>query len=118
MAYLMINGIDFSKYVNELEVKNDAVFTSQKNAAGDTVVDYINRKRAIKVGIIPLDAAAMLKLQNVINELVVSLTFLNPVTNALEENIQCILPSNNVSYYTIQAGKTLFNRFSLEFTEL
>jgi hypothetical protein len=118
MAYLKINGTDFSNYVNELEIENSAVYTAQKNAAGDTVVDYINRKRAIKVGIIPLDAAAMLALQSVMNELVVSLSFLNPITNSLEENVQCILPSNNVSYYTIQANKTLFNKFSLEFIEL
>ena len=118
MAYLKINGIDFSNYVNELEIENKSVYTAQTNAAGDTVVDYINRKRTIEVGIIPLDSAAMVALQTALNELVVSLSFLNPVTNTLEENIQCIIPSKNVSYYTIQAGKTLFNKFSLKFTEL
>lgn len=118
MAYLKINDIDFSMYVNELEVGTKANYNAQTNAAGNTVVDYINKKRTIKVGIIPLDSGAMVDLQTVIDGFVVSLSFLNPLTNSLEENIQCILPSNNVSYYTIQAGKTLFNEFELEFIEL
>ena len=118
MAFFKINNIDFSKYVNELEVCKEHNYNAQKNAAGDTVVDHINAKRSIKVGIIPLDSAAMKALQSAIDGFSVSLSFLNPNTNSLENNVACIIPSNDVSYYTIQANRVKFKAFTLEFTEL
>ena len=54
MAYFKINDIDFSDYVNELKINKSANYNVQTNAAGDSVVDYINKKRTIEVGIIPL----------------------------------------------------------------
>ena len=118
MAYFKINGVDFSMCVNKLDIKKTANYTSQTNAAGNTVVDYINSKRTIEVGIIPLTPTDMMALQSAINNLDVEVSFLNPTTNAIEENVKCIIPENAVSYYTIQAGKVLFNAFSLSFTEL
>ena len=118
MAYFKINEIDFSKYVNELKVSRNANYTAQTNAAGNSVVDYINAKREIEVGIIPVDAKVMIALQQAINAFNVSISFLNPETNILEENVNCIIPSSNVEYYTIQANKTLFDAFSLTFEEL
>lgn len=117
MAYLKINNIDFSMYVNELAVSDTASYNAQTNAAGNTVVDFINRKRVIRVGIIPLTAQAMADLQAAINAFNVSITFLNPNTKALD-TINCIIPASNVEYYTIQADKVLFDAFSLEFIEL
>lgn len=63
MTYFKINDIDYSMYVNELKVSKEANYNAQTNAHGDTVVDFINSKREIEVGIIPLDAEAMLSLQ-------------------------------------------------------
>lgn len=117
MAYLKINNIDFSNYVNELAVTSTASYNAQTNAAGNTVVDFINQKKVVKVGIIPLTAQAMADLQAVINAFNVTITYLNPITKALD-SINCIIPSNNVEYYTIQADKVLFDAFSLEFIEL
>ena len=62
MTYFRIGDKDFSMYVNELKVKRNHNFIAQTNAAGDSVVDYINSKREIEVGIIPLDAKSMLDL--------------------------------------------------------
>ena len=118
MAYFKINNVDFSSSVNKLEIKDTAKYTAQTNAAGDTVVDYINHKRQITVGIIPLSANEMIALQNAIANLSVSVSFQNPKTNALEENVSCIIPDNAVSYFTIQTGKVTFNAFTLTFTEL
>lgn len=118
MAYFKINNTDFSMCVNKLDVKKSANYTAQMNAAGDTVVDYINSKRTFEVGIIPLTPTDMMALQNAISNMSVTISFLNPGTNAIEENVNCIIPENAVSYYTIQAGKVLFNAFSLTFTEL
>jgi hypothetical protein len=105
-------------YVNELKIDKQFKYNSQGNAAGDTVVDLINSKRNIDVGIIPLDEEAMATLLNDIDSFNVSISFLNPRTKQLEENVSCIIPSTNVEYYTIQQGNILYKAFSLKFNEL
>lgn len=118
MAYFKIGNNDYSKYVNKLVVNKTAHYNAQTNAAGNTVVDYINAKRTIEVGIVPLDAASASLLLADIDRFNVSLSFLNPITNTLEENVNCIIPETGVDYYTIQADKVMLNAFTLEFTEL
>lgn len=118
MAYFKIGDVDFSPYVSGLKVSKSAQYNSQTNASGNTIVDYINSKRTIEVSIIPLDEVNMLKLQLAISAFNVSLSFLNPTTNSLEENVNCIIPSDSVEYYTIQAKKTMFKEAKLKFTEL
>ena len=118
MGYFKINGADFSACVKELNITRAANYNAQTNAAGNTVVDLINHKRTIKVGIIPLDGVAMAQLQSAIDGFEVSISFLNPNTNTLEENVACIIPESGVEYYTIQAGRVLLNEFELEFIEL
>jgi hypothetical protein len=117
MTYFKIDDVDFSNCVNSLKVTNDKKYVSQTNAAGNTVVDFINTKRSIDVGIIPLNNEQMIRLMNKINKFNVSISFLNPNTGALE-TINCIIPSSGVEYYTIQAGKTLYKTFKLKITEL
>lgn len=104
-------------YVNELKVSRVANYNAQTNAAGNTVVDYINHKRTIQVGIIPVDSAAMINLQADLANLNVSISFRNPQSGVLE-TVNCIIPENNIEYYSIQADKVLYNAFSLEFIEL
>lgn len=118
MNYFKINDVDFSVYVNALKVNKTVNYNSQTNAAGNTVVDYINAKRIIEVGIIPLDSAAMAQLLNAIEGFNVSISFRNPRTEALEENVACIIPDSNIDYYTIQSNKVLYNAFTLQFIEL
>lgn len=118
MAYFKIGDKDYSMYVNELNISTDTNYNSQINAAGNTVVDYINKKRVISVGIIPLDDTAMAELQEDIDAFNVSISFRNPKTKALEENVNCIIPSNEIEYYTIQVNKVMYNAFTLDFEEL
>ena len=118
MSYFKINDVDFSAYVNQLKVNSKSNYNAQTNASGNTVVDYINTKREITVGIIPITDAAMRQLQNAISAFNVSISFLNPRTGALEENVSCIITSDNVEYYTIQANKVMFKAFTLKFVEL
>jgi hypothetical protein len=117
MAYIKINDVDYSAYCNKLAVSKSANYTSQTNAAGNTVVDYINSKRTVDVGIIPVNQYTMTELQNAIEGFNVQLTFKNPQTRLLE-TINCIIPTNNVEYYTIQDGNVLFNGFDMQFIEL
>ena len=116
--YFKIGETDYSMYVNELKVDKEANYSAQTNAAGNTVVDYINHKRTITVGIIPLDNAVMMRLLTALDAFSVSISFRNPQTGALEENVACIIPRSNIEYYTIQAEKVLYNAFQLEFIEL
>ena len=117
MAYFKIGKTDFSSIVNELNINNTSNYNSQTNAAGDTVVDYINTKRIIEVGIIPLDDTAMAELQTAINDFDVMISFRNPRTNQLE-TIFCIIPESGIEYYTIQANKVMYKAFKLKFIEL
>lgn len=118
MSYFKIGNKDYSMYVNELKIGTDTAYNAQTNAAGNTVVDYINKKRTISVGIIPLNDTVMADLQEDIDTFNVSISYLNPKTKLLEENVNCIIPSNEVEYYTIQVDKVMFNAINLTFEEL
>lgn len=118
MAYLKLGNVDFSSYCSKLSVSKTANYTAQTNAAGNTVVDFINHKRTIEVGIIPIDSDVMKLLQNTISNFNISISFRNPQTGQLESNVNVILPESNVEYYTIQANKVLYNALTLKFIEL
>lgn len=118
MSYFKIGNIDFSKYVSGLKVNKQNNYNAQTNAAGNTVVDYINSKREIEVNIIPLVDTDMLELQAAIDAFNVSISFYDPKTNGLEEGINCIIPDNNIEFYTIQINKVMYKAFTLKFIEL
>ena len=117
MTYFKIGETDFSPFVSSLKVNTSVVYNSQTNASGNSVVDFVNSKRTIEVGIIPVDETAMLRLQQAIDAFSVSVSFLNPKTNALE-TITCIVPEDEVEYYTIRANNTSFKAYALTFIEL
>lgn len=117
MTYLKINNNDYSMFVNELKANRNANYNVETNAAGDSVVDYINHKWKIEVGIIPLDSAVAANLLNEIEAFNVSISFLNPISGELE-SIDCFIASSNVEYYTIQANNTMLKAFKLKFIEL
>lgn len=118
MAYFKIGDVDFSNRVSSLKINKTAIYNTQTNARGNSVVDYINSKRKIEVGIIPLTDAEMLDLQLAIAPFGVSISFLNPETNSLEENVACIIPATDTEYYTIRAANTSLKATKLTFTEL
>ncbi len=118
MAYFKIGENDYSPIVSGLKVLNINNYNSQTNAAGDTVVDYINTKRNIEVSIIALDDTKMVQLQNDLAQFNVSISFRNPKTNLMEENINCIIPDSEIEYYTIQANKVMYKALTLTFIEL
>ena len=118
MAYFKIGEQDFSHCVSSLKVTRSNNYNAQTNAAGDTVVDYINRKRGFEVGIIALDDADMKKLMSAIDNFNVSISYRDPQTGALVEGVNCIIPDTDIEYYTIQNRKVSFKACTLKFTEL
>ena len=118
MTYFKIGSRDYSAYTNALKVITESRYNEQVNAAGDSVVDFINSKRTIEVGIIPLDDAMLKTLMADIAAFNVNISFLNPNTKALENNVSCIIPASEVSYYTIQTGNVKTQALTLSFQEL
>ena len=118
MAYFKIGDNDYSMYCNGLKVTKTASYRAQSNAAGNTVVDNANAKRLIEVGIIPLNDTVMQQLLTDVDNLEVYVSFRNPTTNELLEDVHCIIPTTEVDYYTIQVGKVSYKAFTLKFTEL
>lgn len=117
MAYLKIGGNDYSALVSSLKVTKANNFSSQKNAAGDTVIDIINSKRTIEAGFISMDEAALTPLLADIDAISVSISFRNPRTKALEAAL-CAVNEDSIEYYTIQPAKVMCKPFTLVFTEL
>ena len=117
MAYFKIGNTDFSHLVRSMNIAKEHNYNAQTNAAGNTVVDYINAKRTIEVGFIYMDDSAMSGLQAAVNDFAVTITYRDPKTNALE-TANCIAPKIESDYYTIQANRVLYNEFTVEFTEL
>jgi hypothetical protein len=117
MAYFKINSIDFSQYVNKLNIQTNHIYNARTNASGNTSVKLINSKKIITVGIIPLNAAVNKDLVELLNTFKMKVEFLDPETNELK-TANCILPKNSIDYYTIQADKVQTKAYILTFEEL
>jgi hypothetical protein len=117
MEYIKLNEVDFSQYVSALKITKAANYTAQTNAAGNTVIDFINTKRSINVSFITLNSEVMQELQSIINNITVAVTFRNPATNTID-TINCFIVGNEADYYTIQENEILYKPFNLTFTEL
>lgn len=117
MANLKINGVDFSGMVNGLTVESAHNYNAETNAAGDTVVDYINSKVKVRAGFRALTADEMAALQLLLARFTVSVYYRNPATNTAR-TISAIAPEVKADYYTTAGGRVLFNEFTVEFIEL
>ena len=60
----------------------------------------------------------MQRLQQDIDAFSVSVSFRNPQTGALEENVACIAPNADIEYFTIQKNRVLFKECTITFNEL
>jgi hypothetical protein len=119
MAYFKIGEHDYSAYTSALKVVKKTNYNAQTNAAGDTVVDYVNQKRTLEVEIISLaDGAVLKQLLADVDAFNVLLSFRDPRTGALAEGVNCVIPDTDVEYYTIQQKDVRFKKFKLKFTEL
>ena len=118
MIYFKIGNIDYSKYVSGLTVTKNTNYNGLTNAAGDTVVDFLNQKRTIDVVIIPLDVAKLNSLLTAIDSFNMTINFYDPKTNKISENVNVIIADYSVEYYTIQDTKQMVQAFTLTFVEL
>lgn len=119
MSYFFkINENDYSMYVNKLIVGTEHFYEMKTSALGADRVTHKYKRVTLEVGIIPLDDATMKNLLTDIDEFQVSISYRDPHTNTLVENISCIIPNNLVEYYTIQAGNVKYKAFSLQIKQI
>lgn len=119
MSYFFkINDIDFSMYVNKLVVGKEHMYESFNTANGSDLIKYRGSKYVLEVGFVPLDYVSMAQLLSVIDEFSVTVTFRDPKTNLLVENLVCIIPNHLVEYYTIQANKVSYKAFSVQILQV
>lgn len=116
--YFKINNVDFSHMVSGLKVGYETLVSenSGRNANGDTVIDVINRKIKVYITFRHTTNSEMAQLLAAIDDYVVSVSFLNPQTNALS-SITAYTGTPEPEYYTI-SDKTIYKPMSLNFIEL
>ena len=118
MAYLKINNVDYSSLVSGLKVGYETLVSdnSGRNAAGNTVIDVINRKVKVYVTLRHTTQEEMKSFLNAIKDYVVDVTYLNPETKALS-TINAYTGTPEPEYYTI-SDKTIYKPMSLNFIQL
>lgn len=117
--YFKINGVDFSNLVSGLKVGYETLVSdsSGRNAAGDTVIDVINRKRKVYVTLRHTTKDEMISFLMAIKDYVVNISFLDPEFNVLT-TITTYTGTPEPEYYTIQPTMTIYKPMSLNFIEL
>lgn len=118
--YLTINGVDFSKYVSGIKVQKQTKFNQQTNAAGNTVIDFINCKYVVEVAFTPIIGETEINNFNMAftsdNGLVVSLGFYNPFTTSIS-TISASNGNKTLEWYNL-SSKQITKPFTLTFTQL
>ena len=116
--YFKINNQDFSHLVNSLKVGYETLVSdnSGRNANGDTVIDVINKKIKVYVGLRHTTNIEMKSFLDAIANYVVEISFLDPVTQEFK-TITTYTGTPEPEYYTI-SDKTIFKPLSLNFIEL
>lgn len=119
MAFLKINGKDFSHLVSSMKVGFETLVSdnSGRNANGDTVIDVINKKCKVYVGLRHTTREEMEAFLASIENYVVEVSFLNPKNNSFK-TITAYTGTPEPDYFTIQDGKILYKPLNLNFIEL
>lgn len=118
MEYLKINGEDFSYLVSGLKVGFETLVSddSGRTAAGNTVVDVINKKDKVYVTLRHTTQEEMQSFLNAIEDFVVNISYLNPRTQTIK-TIEAYTGTPEPEYYSI-SNKTIYKPLSLNFVEL
>ena len=116
--YFKINGQDFSHLVSGMKVGYEVLVSdsSGRNAAGDTVIDVINRKVKVYLTLRHTTAREMKDFLSAVKDYVVNVSVLNPETGALS-TFNTYIGTPEPEYYTI-SNNTIFKPMSLNFIEL
>jgi 5'-3' exonuclease len=116
--YFKINNVDFSHLVSGMKVGYETLVSedSGRNAAGDTVLDIVNKKVKVYLTLRHTTNEEMNGFLGAISDYVVNVSFLDPRTEQLT-TITTYTGTPEPEYYTI-SDKTIFKPLSLNFIEL
>lgn len=117
--YFKINNTDFSHLVSSLKTGFETLVSDQsgRNAAGNTVIDIVNKKVKVYITFRYMTEAEMKSLLTAIQDYVITVSFKDPRTGQLT-TITTYTGTPEPEYYTIQPGKVLIKPMSLNFIEL
>lgn len=116
--YFKINDTDFSYLVSGMKVGYETLVSSDsgRNAAGDTVIDIVNKKIKVYITLRHTTREEMNRFMAAIGDYVVNVSFLDPINNQLT-TITTYTGTPEPEYYTI-SNKTIFKPLSINFIEL
>lgn len=119
MAYFKVNGEDFSNLVSGMKVGRETLVSdnSGRNAAGNTVIDVINKKYKVYITLRHTFAQEMDRFLMAISGYVVNVEFLNPMTSEVD-TITAYTGTPEPEYYTIQDARIIYKPMSINFIEL
>jgi hypothetical protein len=119
MNYLSINGTDVSYLVNSLKVGYETLVAdnSGRNAAGNTVLDVVNKKVKLYVGFRPMSDADMKKLLATFEDYVIPVSYRDSKTNTIK-TITCYTGTPEPEYYWILNDQVLYKAMELNFIEM
>ena len=117
--YFAINDYDLSDMVSGLKVGYETLVSegSGRNAAGDTVIDVINKKIKLYVTFRHTTKVEMAVILQAIQDYVVKVDFLNPADGQLK-TITAYTGTPEPEYYTIQVESTIYKPMALNFIQL
>lgn len=116
--YFTINNKDFSHLVSGMKVGYETLVSenSGRNAAGDTVIDVVNKKVKLYITLRHTTKVEMAEFLTAIKDYVVKVSYLNPEDGRFVE-ITTYTGTPEPEYYTI-SDKTIFKPLSLNFIQL
>jgi hypothetical protein len=117
MAYLKINNTDISHLVSGLKISFETLANGNNNAAGDTVIDIINKKADLRVTLRHMTDDEMNSFLNTIENYQVDVSFRDPRTGELT-TISAYPSAPQPEYYTIQPNHVIYKPMSINFIEL
>lgn len=117
MAIFKIGSKDFSGLISGLKVGYETLVSdsSGRNANGDTVIDVINMKRKIYISLRHTTFAEMQEFLAAIADYQVSISYLDPRDNTLQE-ATTYTGTPEPEYYNV--SKTIFKPMTINFIEL
>lgn len=120
MIFFKIGTQDFSDYVQGLKCGFEVLLSedSGRNAAGNNIVDIVNRKDKIYVTTRPLFADEMSKFLGAVQDFVVYISYYNPRTATIKSNVKCYIGTPEPEAYGMVNGKVLYKAMSLNFIEM
>lgn len=119
----MINGKDFSDIVSGLKIGYETLVSedSGRNAAGNSIIDVINRKRKVYVSFRHMMDYEMKELLTTVKfdegSENLQVQFRDPETNKLT-TITAYTGTPEPEYYTIQPTRVIYKPMNLNFIEL